>query len=67
MATRYDKMTDEELKEEAKRRRKKDGSYTKTAISAQQELWKRTHWTSNRASYDNGYIDRGIEDIQYNG
>lgn len=65
--SRYSSMTDEELKELAKERNKKTGCFKKTAISAQQELWKRNHWVSEDRTQDDGYSDRGIEDIQYNG
>lgn len=68
MVNRYEKMSDEELRELAKGRNKRTGCFKNTAISAQRELWKRHHWgASECGSVDNGYIDRPIEDVQYNG
>ena len=67
MASRYSAMSDAELKELAKGRNKQTGCFKKTAISAQQELWRRNHWVSEGRMHDDGYTDRSIEDIQYNG
>lgn len=60
-------MTDTELKEKAKERFK-NGKFTKPALEAQRVIWENFHWHSNKkSSYDNGYVDLNIEDIQYNG
>ena len=42
---RYTDMTEEELKVLANRK-KKNGSFTQQAITAQRELWNRTHTKS---------------------
>ena len=63
----YEKMSDEELKELAKERVKRTGAFKKTAIKAQQELWRRSHWADDDGSYDDGFIERSAEEIDYNG
>lgn len=65
--SRYSSMTDEELRELAKGRNKKTGCFKKTAISAQQELWRRNHWVTEDRIQDDGYTDKSIEEIDYNG
>lgn len=65
--SRYSLMTDEELRELAKGRNKKTGCFKRTAISAQQELWKRHHWVKEDRIQDDGYTEKGIEEIDYNG
>ena len=60
-------MSDEELLELAKQKTKKTGCFKKTALKAQDELWRRHHWTDNNRTYDDGFTERPIEDIDYNG
>lgn len=60
---KYTQMTNDELKELANQKNKRTGSATKVALTAQQELWNRTHWETNDISHD----DRSVEDVQYNG
>lgn len=70
MATknRYKAMSDEELRELSKQKVKSTGCFKRTALAAQKELWERHHWnTDNSATIDDGFIDRDIDDIQYNG
>lgn len=68
MTSKWEKMSDEELKEQAKQRNKRTGCFKNTAISAQVELWKRYHWgVQDSYLLDDETIDRTIEDIQYNG
>lgn len=64
---RYTKMTDKELKEVAKGKNKQTGCFKKTAIAAQRELWSRNHWIDEERLIDDGYQERSIEDVQYNG
>lgn len=67
-SNRYSSMTDEELKELAKERNKRTGCFKKTALSAQKELWNRNHWGADEDRlHDDGYTDRSIEELQYNG
>ena len=64
---KYEQMTREQLKELAKEKYK-NGKFTKTAIAAQRELYNRSHWDiEERYVFDNGYIERDIVDVQYNG
>lgn len=68
MANRYEKMSDDELRELAKQRAKDTGCFKNTALAAQRELWKRTHWdTCDDIEVATAGYDRSIEDIQYNG
>ena len=59
----YGSLSDEELRELAKKKYKKSGLFTKSAIRAQRELWRRNHWfVSDRAD-----DERDLLDVQYNG
>ena len=66
MDKRYDKMSDNELRDLAKQKVKKTGLYKEFAIEAQHELWKRRHWETDDKVL-NDVIDRDIVDVQYNG
>lgn len=63
---RYKKMSVEEL-QKLSIEKKKNGCYKKTAIAAQIELYKRNHYPGKELELDNGYIDRTIEEIDYEG
>ena len=67
--TRYEQMTDDELRELAKQKVKKTGSFKQTALAAQRELYRRYHWETTDDVYSvlDDYVDRSVEDIQYNG
>ena len=66
--SRYELMSEDELKELAKERNKRTGCFKKTALSAQTELYRRTHWeVADPFVADEEVVDRAIEDIQYNG
>ena len=71
MEEKYGLMSDQQLKEEARKKTKK-GAYKKTAICAQKELWERNYWVmENDLEYEMAIrdceTDRTIEDMQYNG
>lgn len=67
LLSRYEKMSDEELQELAKEKVKNTGSFKRSAIRAQQELYDRHHWAGKENTYDDGITERGLEDIDYNG
>ena len=62
--SKYTKMSEEELKILANNK-KKNGSYTQQALSAQRELWKRTHYEIDNTleEYCGGYYDDGYKEI----
>ena len=64
---RYKTMSDDELREVAKQRNKKTGSFKSTAIHAQYELYRRHQWVHENIKTDDGYLERSIEDRDYNG
>ncbi len=66
---KYELMSDEELKALSLEKVKSTGLYKQTALRAQRELWNRKHWGTTDDVYSvlDDYVDRSIEDIQYNG
>lgn len=60
-------MSDDELRALSKEKNKKTGSFKRTALAAQKELWERTHWDVADPFVADDYTDRSIEDVQYNG
>ena len=61
---RYTDMTEEELNVLANKK-KKNGSFTQQAITAQRELWNRTHYEIDNVleEYCDGYYDDGYEEM----
>jgi len=64
---RYEAMSNEELKELAKQRVKKTGCFSKVALAAQKELWKRSHWDVFDPTEFGEGSERDLNDLQYNG
>lgn len=65
--SRYQQMSEAELKELANERNKRTGCFKQTALNAQRELYKRFHYPERHVSLDDGYIDRRREEFDYNG
>lgn len=65
--SRYETMSDDELRELAKQKVKKTGCFSKVALAAQRELWNRKHWNTIDATELDDFADRDICDLQYNG
>lgn len=61
---RYESMSGEELKELSKQRVKKTGCFSKVALAAQKELWKRFHWDATEQTEFDTNSDRELNDIQ---
>lgn len=66
-AIKLKEMTYEQLRE-VSLQRKSNGSFTSKALQAQRMLWDINHWgNSKKSTIDNGYVDKNIHDIDYNG
>ena len=64
---RYEAMSDEELRELSKQKNKKNGCFSRVALAAQRELWDRKHWNTIDITEIDQYVDRDLNDLQYNG
>ena len=65
--SRYETMSDDELRELSKQKVKKTGCFSKVALAAQRELWNRKHWNTIDVTELDAFADRDICDLQYNG
>lgn len=65
--SRYETMSDDELRELSKQKVKKTGCFSKVALAAQRELWNRKHWNTIDVTEIDDFADRDICDLQYNG
>lgn len=65
--SRYETMSDDELRELSKQKVKKTGCFSRVALAAQKELWNRKHWNTIDVTELDQFADRDINDIQYNG